>query len=147
MKKLLTLLLAVIMICILAACNGNNSNSSDDDPNDDILTQEDLDDLEEALDILEALTPEGWDENRYGAYIYDVYDSDFLPECFPEQVEGTKAYSTNFKDYTHDTLNGAYDVGYINYESYEDYREYSVSFYATREQLDEYINALHAKGL
>lgn len=145
MKKILALLLAAMMIFTLAAC-GNNDDDSPTINNDDILTDEDLEDLDEALEILEALMPEGWDENRYGAYIYDVYDSDFLPDCFPKQIDGTLAYNTTFKDYDHDVLNGDYSVGYIMYESYEDYREYGVSFYVTEDQLNEFLVQIEAKG-
>ena len=75
MKRLLAILLAGLMLFSFAAC-GNNET--------DPISQGDLDDLDDALDKLEQLLPEGWDENNYGAYIYNVWDSEFLPDCFPD---------------------------------------------------------------
>ena len=154
MKKLFALLLALMMALSLAACGGGDS-SGDKTPSGDSgqqggssgqLTQEELDDVEEALEILEALKPEGWDENNFGAYIYDVWDEDFLPDCLPGPVDGVKVDQTTLKDYSHDVLNGDYSVGPLYYESYEDYREYGVRFYATEAQLDAWLDALRAKG-
>ena len=160
MKKLLALLLALAMVISLAACGGNTDPTEPDpteaqtgkpteknetDPT--ILDSEDLEDLEDALDKLEDLMPEGWDENKYGAYIYEVWDSEFLPDCFPEPPEGIDIDQTTFKDYDHDTLNGDYSVGPLTYESYEEYREYGVGFYATQEQLDAFVAAVEAKGM
>ena len=145
MKRLLAILLAGLMLFSFAACGNNEtpSGSKETDP----ISQGDLDDLDDALDKLEQMIPEGWDENNYGAYIYNVWDSEFLPDCFPAAPEGVKVDQTTFKDYDHDTLNGAYDVGHISYESKEDYREYGVSFYATKDQLDTFISGVESKGL
>ncbi len=112
----------------------------------DILTEEDLEDLENALEQLEALKPEGWDENLYGMYIYDVWDEEFLPDVLPGPVEGVLPYDTTFKDYKHDVMNQNYSVGMIEYESYEDYHEYGVNFYATKEQLDQYVESIRNAG-
>ncbi len=156
MKKLLGLILVFTLLLSLAAC-GEGSTEQTEKPtegNDTILSPEEsedldqaLEDLDDAVEQLEALMPEGWDENDYGAYIYDVWDSEFLPDCFPEAPEGIKVDQTNFKDYTHDTLNGSYAVGPIYYESKEDYREYGVSFYANQEQLDAFTQGVEAKGM
>lgn len=152
MKKLFALLLALMMVLSLAACGGGDDDktpSGDSDQqseNSGQLTQEDLDDVDKALDMLEALKPEGWDENNYGAYIYDVWDEEFLPDCLPGPVDGVKVDQTFLKDYSHDVMNGDYSVGPLNYESYEDYREYGVRFYATEAQLDAYLDALRAGG-
>ena len=99
------------------------------------------------MDKLEELMPEGWDENNYGAYIYGVWDADFLPECFPEPIEGVKVDQTTFKDYDHDTLSGSYAVGPLYYESKEDYRSYGLLFYANQDHLDAFTAAVEAKGL
>lgn len=154
MKKLFALLLAMMMIFSLAACGENNTTDPDkDNPgtsqsgenNDDI--DSDLGDAEDALEKLEQLLPDGWDENNYGAYIYNVWDDDFLPDCFPDAPEGIKVDQTSFKDYDHDTLNGSYAVGPLFYDSYEDYREYGVFFYADQDQLDAFTAAVEAKGM
>ncbi len=151
MKKLLALLLALVMCLSLAACGdkpsgGNGEKPSNGTSGGDIITQDDLDDLDDALDKLEALKPEGWDENNFGMYIYDIWDEDFLPDILPGPVDGVKPSQTNFKDYKHDVLNSNYSVGAVEYESYEDYHEYSVSFYATLDQLDAYIGELRSAG-
>lgn len=154
MKKLLALLLALMMGLSLAACGGgddtpggsgegNSSGSIRDDLED---AGDALDDLDDAMDALEFLTPEGWDENNFGAYIYDVWDEEALPDIFPGPVDGVKASQTHLKDYSHDVLNGDYSVGPLSYESYEDYREYSVRFYATEAQLDAWLDTLRGKG-
>ena len=152
MKKLLALILALTMLLSLSACGGGENPKETTAPvsggnEDPILSQEDLEDFEDALDQLEALMPEGWDENRYGAYIYEVWDSEFLPDCFPEAPEGVRVDQTTFKDYDHDTLNGDYSVGPLCYDSYEDYREYGVGFYATADQLAAFVAAVEAKGM
>ena len=152
MKKLLALILALTMLLSLSACGGGENPKETTAPvsggnEDPILSQEDLEDFEDALDQLEALMPEGWDENRYGAYIYEVWDSEFLPDCFPEAPEGIRVDQTTFKDYDHDTLNGDYSVGPLCYDSYEDYREYGVGFYATADQLAAFVAAVEAKGM
>ena len=145
MKKILAILLAAMMLLSLAACGTNDdpSESKGTDP----ISQGDLNDLDDALDKLEQLIPEGWDENKYGAYIYNEWDSDFLPDCFPTAPEGIKVDQTTFKDYKHDTMSGGYAVGPLNYEKKEDYREYGVFFYATKAQLDAFTDAVEAKGL
>ena len=150
MKKLIVLLLALTMIFVLSAC-GSESEQSDKDSQNAPNIQSDLNDLNENLedldDVLSALIPDGWDENNYGAYIYGVWDADFLPECFPEPIEGVKVDQTTFKDYDHDTLSGSYAVGPLYYESKEDYRSYGLFFYANQDQLDAFTAAVEAKGL
>ena len=150
MKKLIVLLLAVTMIFVLSAC-GSEREQSDKDSQNAPDIQSDLNDLNENLedldDALSALIPDGWDENNYGAYIYGVWDADFLPECFPEPIEGVKVDQTTFKDYDHDTLSGSYAVGPLYYESKEDYRSYGLFFYANQDQLDAFTAAVEAKGL
>lgn len=152
MKKILAILLVLLMALSLAACGGNDDTIiSQEEPDDLDMNPDDLDmnpdDLEEALTNLDALMPEGWDENRYGAYIYEIWDSEFLPDCFPTPPEGVKVDQTTFKDFTHDTLNGDYGVGPLNYDSYEDYREYGVGFYATQEQLNDFVVSVETKGM
>ncbi len=171
MKKLIALLLALIMLLSLTACGvgdkigdkiadkivdsitdsvdkdkDDKQDKEKDNDDDPVLTDEEIEDFNNALEMLEALTPEGWDENSYGAYIYNVWDEEFLPDILPGPVEGMKADQTNFKDYKHDVINGDYSVGPIVYDSYEDYREYSVSVYATTAQLDAYVAELKAAG-
>ena len=133
------------MLFSFAACGNNETPSGGKET--DPISQGDLDDLDDALDKLEQMLPDGWDENKYGAYIYNVWDSEFLPDCFPAAPDGIKVDQTNFKDYDHDTLNGDYSVGPLIYDSYEDYREYGVGFYATQEQLDIFLAAVEAKGM
>ena len=145
MKKLLTLCLVIVLLFSFAACSEKETPPAKSD--EPILSQENLEDLDEALEILDAMMPEGWDENDYGAYIYEVWDTEFLPDCFPEPIDGVKVDQTTFKDYHHDTLNGDYSVGPLYYESYEDYREYGLGFYATQEQLDAFVAAVEAGGL
>ncbi len=150
MKKSFALLIAGIMILSVAACGGkggsdkpDNDKTKPDSGNkqteDTIIDADDLKDFEDALDKLEDMMPEGWDENAYGAYIYDVWDEEFLPDCLPGPVEGIKADQTTFKDYDHDTMSGSYSIGPIFWEAKEDYREYGVSFYANIDQLDAYL--------
>lgn len=160
MKKMTALTLALILALSLTACSGKDApadggqQSGKEAAADDGqqggtiggLTQKELDDADKALEILEAMIPEGWDENAYGAYIYKVWDEAFLPDCFPDPIDGIEVDQTFFKDYDHDTLSSTYDVGPLSYESKEDYREYGVRFYATEAQLDEFIAALEAKG-
>lgn len=153
MKKILALALALILALSLAACGGGGGRTPSGDHSTaspqggiDGLTQKELDDADKALEILEAMIPEGWDENPYGAYIYKVWDEEFLPDCFPAPIDGIEVDQTYFKDYEHDTLNGSYDVGPLSYENKEDYREYGVRFYATEAQVDEFIADLEAKG-
>ena len=153
MKKLLAILLAAMMLLSLAACGGDADKPSDSKTDDSAASQTEskgdvnLSDLDSALSQLEQLLPDGWDENNYGAYIYNVWDSEFLPDCFPEAPEGIKVDQTTFKDYKHDRLNGSYAVGPLNYDSKEDYREYGVSFYANREHIDAFIAAVEANGM
>ena len=152
MKKLCALFLAMMMVFSLAACGGGgNDEPSASDPGSQSsspgqLTEKDLEELDKALETLEALKPEGWDENNFGAYIYDVWDEEVLPDCLPGPVDGIKVDQTFLKDYSHDVLNGDYSVGPLYYESHEDYREYGVRFYATEAQLDAYLDALRANG-
>lgn len=148
MKKFLALALALMMALSLAACGGKDAPSGGGQQGGSAggVTQKDLDDADKAMEILEAMIPEGWDENPYGAYIYKVWDEEFLPDCFPAPIQGIEVDQTFFKDYEHDTLNGSYDVGPLSYENKEDYREYGVRFYATEAQVDEFIAALEAKG-
>ena len=166
MKKILALLIAAMMLFCFVACDtgddpnpnkdnpgtsqggeNNNGGASNNGNGDPIISDEDVEDFEDAMDKLEGLMPEGWDENRYGAYIYDVWDQEFLPDCFPAPPEGVKVDQTTFKDYKHDTLNGSYAVGPLYYESKEDYREYGVFFYATEDQLNTFTEAVEAKGM
>ena len=148
MKKLFALLLALMMVFALAACGNNETPlGSQDKTNNSNMGNMDISDIESALDELEQLIPEGWDENNYGAYIYNVWDSDFLPDCFPEAPDGIKVDQTTFKDYKHDRINGSYAVGPLYYDSKEDYREYGVFFYATKAQLDTFTAAVEAKGM
>ena len=101
MKKLLALLLTLAMVFSLAACgkdtdkttDGDDSGASNNGNGDPIISDEDVEDFEDAMDKLEGLMPEGWDENRYGAYIYDVWDQEFLPDCFPAPPRGSKGGS------------------------------------------------------
>ena len=151
MKKLFALFLAMMMVFSLAACGGDDEktpNGESGKPSESTgqLTQDDLEDVDKALEMLEALKPEGWDENNYGAYIYDVWDEEVLPDCLPGPVDGIKVDQTFLKDYSHDVMNEDYSVGPLNYESYKDYREYGVRFYATEEQLDAYLDALRSNG-
>ena len=155
MKKILALLLALLMLVSLCACGGGAPSSegfggknpavSQDQPGGEDLEQS-MEDLEDALEILEYLKPEGWDENDFGAYIYDVWDESQLPDILPGPVEGMKPYQTFYKDYKHEDLQDDYSVGLLNYEAHDDYRAYGVSFYATFEQLEEYLSALRDKG-
>jgi len=153
MKKILAILLAAMMVFALAACGGDADKPSDSKNDDTAASQAEskgngnLSDLDSALSQIEQLIPEGWDENNYGAYIYNVWDSDFLPDCFPEAPDGIKVDQTTFKDYKHDTMSGGYAVGPLNYEKKEDYREYGVFFYATKAQLDAFTAAVEAKGM
>ena len=94
-KKLLAMLLAGMMLLSLTACGGGDDKPPSSDPgkqseSTDQLTQKELDDVEKAFEMLEALKPEGWDENNFGAYIYDVWDEAFLPDCLPGPVDGVK---------------------------------------------------------
>jgi len=148
MKKFLAILLAAMMLLTLAACGENTDKSSGSGKNNSGTSQNGNQGSAEGLeDALSVLLPEGWDENKYGAYIYDVWDSDFLPDCFPSAPEGAKVDQTNFKDYDHDTLNGDYSVGPVIYDSYEDYREYGVGFYGNLEHLQSFVAAVEAKGM
>ena len=152
MKKLLAILLAAMMVFALAACGNNETPSGSEGgtpgtSNNNGLVNDDLEDLEDAMDKLEELMPEGWDENDYGAYIYDVWDSEFLPDCFPEAPEGVEVEQTTFKDYHHDRINQSYGVGPLFYETKEDYREYGVGFFGNLEHLEAFVAAVEAKGM
>ena len=125
MKKLSALLLVLVMLFSLAACGGGDDKPPSSDPgkqseSTDQLTQKELDDVEKAFEMLEALKPEGWDENNFGAYIYDVWDEAFLPDCLPGPVDGVKVDQTTLKDYSHDVLNGDYSVGPLCYENHQE---------------------------
>ena len=156
MKKLLIIALALIMTLSFAACplgGGDDEQPPANDktpaatPDEDIgLSDKELEDFENALEILEALKPEGWSENNYNMYIYDVWDEDALPDCLPGPIEGMKPSQTSIKDYKHDDLQSDYSVGLIHYNSHEEYRSYNVSFYATNDQLLSYVDALKANG-
>ena len=97
MKRFLVIILAGLMLFSFAACGNNETPSGGKET--DPISQGDLDDLDDALDKLEQMLPDGWDENKYGAYIYNVWDSEFLPDCFPAAPDGIKVDQTNFKDY------------------------------------------------
>ena len=105
MKRFLVIILAGLMLFSFAACGNNETPSGGKETVP--ISQGDLDDPDDALDKLEQMLPDGWDENKYGAYIYNVWDSEFLPDCFPAAPDGIKVDQTNFKDYDHDTLNGS----------------------------------------
>ena len=91
--------------------------------------------------------PQGWNENNYGAYIYEVWDSQFLPDCFLEPPAGIAVEQTVFKNYNHDRINQKYAVGPLFYENKEDYREYGVGFYGDLEHLQAFVAAVEAKGM
>ncbi len=154
MKKLFALVLALIMLLSLAACGGektpesgtDNNSSSKPTPDASNSISIDWEALDSALSVLDTLKPEGWDEDPYGMYIYDVWDQEFLPDVMPAPIDGIKIDSTRFKDYNHDVMNKDYSVGPIEYDDYKDYRKYSVSFNATIEQLDAFIAAVKEKG-
>lgn len=148
MKKTFVLALAIVMAISLTACGGNPASGDEGaGGNSGQVSQGDLDDLDKALEQLEKLTPEGWDSNQYRDYIYDVWDSDFLPDCFPAQIDGVEPSQTSFKDYDQDEMNSDYSVGRLDYEGPEDYHKYSVSFYCTEDQLSAFMDALRAKGM
>ncbi len=148
MKRLFALLLAMIMVLSLAACGKDNEPDNDAGTGKETKPQQGGQIQPGGNEALPKLPlPDGWDENRYGAYIYNVWDEDFLPDCFPAPPEGIKVDQTTFKDYDHDTMTGAYDVGPLSYESKEEYREYGVGFYATQSQLDAFVAAVEAKGM
>ncbi len=148
MKKILIMLLAVVMLFTAAGCDLESIvEMIPKSEGSGSISQKDLDDLDAALEKLESLMPEGWDENKYGAYIYGVWDAEFLPDCIPAPPEGVKVDQTTFKDYDHDTLNGDYSVGPLIYETKEDYREYGVLFYATQAQLDAFIASVEAGNM
>ena len=155
-KRTLAFLLAFVMLLALAACGGGDEPSSEEFGGKNPAVSQnqekendldaDMEDVDQALEILEYLKPEGWDENGFGAYIYDVWDEEVLPDCLPGPVEGVKADQSFLKDYSHDVLNGDYSVGPLLYESCEDFRTYGVRFYATEAQLDAWLDALRANG-
>ena len=134
MNKLFALILVLAMVFTLCACGADKEDYDKDKPAVTTKGQQ-------------IKLPKGWGENNYGAYIYDVWDADFLPECFPAPMDGVKVEQTTFKDYDHDTLSGSYAVGPLFYDSYEDYREYGLSFYANSGELEAFIAAVEAKGL
>ncbi len=137
--------MAAIMMCSLIACElSSDGDGSKEKEGTDVQSGGGQTDDIGSLD--EILKPEGWDENNYEMYIYDVWDEEFLPDVLPGPIEGVLPYMTEYKDYKHDVLNQNYSVGQIEYDSYEDYREYSVYFYATEEKLDEYLNTMIAAG-
>ena len=151
MKKRFALLLAFVMVLSLAACGGedNDETSVNDGKktgSSQQQTQNTPDPSGSLEDLEEFFKPDGWDENNFGAYIYDVWDEDVLPDCLPGPVDGVKVDQTTLKDYSHDVLNGDYSVGPLIYENYEDYRTYGVRFYATEAQLDAWLDALWANG-
>lgn len=150
MKKLLVMLMACFMAFTLVGCGGSSNNETKDNDKENenlVIDEDDLEAVDDAMDALELLKPEGWSEGNYGGYIYDVYDSDFLPDCFPKQIEGTKASQTAYKDYKHDVINQNYSVGPLWFENKEDYRTYSVSFYAKAEHVEAFLQALEDKGM
>ena len=153
MKRLLAILMICAMMLSFAGCAflpeepvGEEQEEQKVGQNADPNLESDLEALDSALDVLEALTPEGWDENDYGAYIYGEWDEDFLPELFPSPAEGIEIDQTHFKDYGHKVMNDNFSVGSLTYESAEEYREYSVSFYATKAQLDSIVKDALSKG-
>ena len=134
MKRMLAILISVLLVVLFSACGADKEGYDKDKPAVTTKGQQ-------------IKLPKGWGENNYGAYIYDVWDADFLPECFPAPMDGVKVEQTTFKDYDHDTLSGSYAVGPLFYDSYEDYREYGLSFYANSGELEAFIAAVEAKGL
>lgn len=156
MKKTLAIALALMMLLSLAACGGNKTTAGQKEPasggaasNDGALTDKDIEDVDKAIEALESMIPEGWtDGGNYASSIYKVWDDAFLPDaCFPAPIAGTEADGTYFKDYGDDTINGDYSVGPLWYESKDDYRTYRVTFYATDDQLAEFIAGVETKGL
>ena len=134
MKRMLAILISVLLVVSFSACGADKEGYDKDKPAVTTKGQQ-------------IKLPKGWGENNYGAYIYDVWDADFLPECFPAPMDGVKVEQTTFKDYDHDTLSSSYAVGPLFYDSYEDYREYGLSFYANSDELEAFIAAVEAKGL
>ena len=134
MKRMLAILISVLLVVSFSACGADKEGYDKDKPAVTTKGQQ-------------IKLPKGWGENNYGAYIYDVWDADFLPECFPAPIDGVKVEQTTFKDYDHDTLSSSYAVGPLFYDSYEDYREYGLSFYANSGELEAFIAAVEAKGL
>ncbi len=150
MKKAFIFFLAFLMALSLVGCTAkepaNDNTSVSDETKSDNSKTDDSKGNTESGNVSDILKPDGWDENPYGMYIYDVWDDDFLPDCMPAPIEGIKVDSTTFKDYKHDTMNSDYSVGPLWFESAEDYREYGLTFYSTVEKLDEFVEAVKAKG-
>ena len=168
MKRLLTITLAIMLILSIAACNpkdkvqdalrdelsgnnsgnsgnsgnGGNSGNSGNSGNGNISDDE----LQDAMDQLEKWAlAQGWDENRYGNWIYGKWDSEVLPSCVPKEIDGVKVDQTSYKEKRHDTYSGSYGIGDVSFSDGA-YEEWGVSFYCTDAQLDEFIAAMEANG-
>lgn len=75
MKKLFALLLTLAMLFSLTACSSGEENtpSANGQQTRPASVPQNADEaLEDLEEMMEFLKPEGWDENKFNAYIYDV---------------------------------------------------------------------------
>lgn len=151
MKKLLALVLALMMCLSFAACgdgkSGGSSSGGSSSGGDSSggVSEKDLEKVEDALEKLGTQLPDGWSDGNYWM-LKDGWDADFLPSVLPAPQEGFEVDITTLKDYKHDTMDGDYEVGDVQYASYKDYREYGVQFDCNPQQLEAYIEAVRANG-
>lgn len=152
MKKLFALCVALLLLASISACGVKQAI---DDAVRDALsstgtgtgsTGQEAPAADDAFSQLEEWArAQGWDENPYGNWIAGVWDSDVLPACVPNEIEGVKVDQTTYKEKRHDTLSGSYGVGRV-YFGDQYYEEWGLSFYCTDAQLEAFADGMAAAG-
>lgn len=89
-------------------------------------------------------TKEGWSLYRFGGSAYDVWDGDVLPEFFPGEIVGVKVDQTGYKGVGDESMIDD-KVGNMYFPDSR-YEEWSLSFYSTEAQFQEFYDALAANG-
>ena len=123
-RKFLGSLIIVIVLILSISCSGYAANTILDDSSG---------------------YPAGWDEHRYYAWIYEVWDSSVLPSCVPKEIEGVVVNETIHKARTHEALSSYPNVGRIEYTD-SNYEYWGLSFDCYLPQLNMFLEELVANG-
>ena len=145
MKKYILQLLALSMLLFLTAC-GKKDSLPDNTGASTISETTNASDTANSASSGISL-PDTWVKgSAYYDYIDNVWDSSVLPSWFPTQTDGVKPAETTYKPSGKDTPNQSTRVAWISFDSM-DFERYSVSFYATRPQVEDFIAQVDAAGM
>ncbi|MBR3693507.1 MAG: hypothetical protein IKL88_03175 [Erysipelotrichales bacterium] len=88
--------------------------------------------------------PEGWVWQEDHGWITGVWDSEVLPENFPKEIPGVRVEDTTYWSYGAERWMGT-SVGDLYFEDYN-FEEWELTFDATKEQLEQFQQALLDNG-